>query len=286
MKASTNPTVGGRFRLTCAYDGTDFSGWAKQPGRRTVQGELLKALVKIFGEDSGDFGMRVAGRTDAGVHADAQMVHIDLNEKQCRRIGDFAQVVKRLNSVLPADVQVNSFESAPAGFDARFSAINRSYVYRIADGRSVKSPCLARYLLYVNSVLNVRAMHRAAQALLGLNDFVSFCKSREGATTIRNLQKISVKRVGGRNGTIEIRLQADAFCHNMVRSIVGALIAVGEGKADRSDLQRLLQASKRSVSYKTVEPHGLTLVGVGYPPNDQLAAQAEKARNLRTLDEN
>jgi tRNA pseudouridine38-40 synthase len=286
MKTPVNPTVGGRFRLTLAYDGTDFSGWAKQPGQRTVQGELLIALARIFGEDAADFGIRVAGRTDAGVHADAQVVHVDLTSAQQRRIGRGGNVVGRLNSLLPSDIQVYDFEPAAEGFDARFSAISRRYIYRIADASSSKNPRLARYALYVNQALDVTAMHEASQALRGLHDFVSFCKSREGATTIRNLKKTAVRRVGGAKGLIEVELEADAFCHNMVRSIVGALIAVGAGKASVSDLERLLKATKRGVSYKTVEPHGLTLVEVGYPADSKLAAQAEKARNMRTLDEN
>lgn len=286
MKTPVNPPVGGRFRLTLAYDGTDFSGWAKQPGQRTVQGELLIALAKIFGEDASDFGIRVAGRTDAGVHADAQVVHVDLTSTQQRRIGRGGNVVGRLNSLLPSDIQVYDFESAAEGFDARFSATSRRYIYRIADASSNKNPRLARYALYVNQELDVTAMHEASQALRGLHDFVSFCKSREGATTIRNLKKTAVRRVGGTKGLIEVELEADAFCHNMVRSIVGALIAVGVGKASVSDLQRLLKATKRGVSYKTVEPHGLTLVEVGYPADSKLAAQADKARNMRTLDEN
>ena len=285
MKTPVNPTVGGRFRLTLAYDGTDFSGWAKQPGQRTVQGELLVALAKIFGEDAADFGIRVAGRTDAGVHADAQVVHVDLAPAQQRRIGRGGNVVGRLNSLLPNDIQVYAFDAAARGFDARFSAISRRYIYRIADASSSKNPRLARYALYVNQALDVAAMHEASQALRGLHDFVSFCKSREGATTIRNLKKTAVRRVGGAKGLIEVELEADAFCHNMVRSIVGALIAVGKGQATREDVRATLERASRTQSYRVVAAQGLTLIEIGYPADELLAQQAELAQNLRTHEE-
>ncbi len=283
MKTPIDHAVGGRFRLLFAYDGTDFVGWAKQPGLRTVEGELLIALLRVLGDDAHHFGLRVAGRTDAGVHADAQQAHIDLTPAQMKRIAK-GNVVGRLNSMLPSDIHVYSFEPAPAGFDARFSAISRRYIYRIADDKSVKNPRLSRYALYVGGILDVSAMHKAAQKLLGLNDFASFCKSREGATTIRNLKKISVRR-SGEAGQIEVELLADAFCHNMVRSIVGALLTVGAGKATPDDVEAALKRAKRGPGFKTVEPHGLTLIEIGYPADSKLAAQAEKARNMRSLDE-
>ncbi len=286
MKTPVNLTVGGRFRMLLAYDGTNFTGWAKQPGLRTVQGELLKEMQVIFGKSKDDFGMRVAGRTDAGVHADAQVIHVDFTDAQIKRVGRSTDVAGRLTALLPDDIHIYTFERAPEGFDARFSATGRRYIYRIADGASFKSPKLGRYALYFTRVLDVEKMNDAAQALLGLNDFGAFCKQRDGATTIRDLKKIKVSRVGGAKGIIEIELVADAFCHNMCRSIVGALIKVGDGKFVKGKLTQLLKAAKREHGYKTVEPHGLTLMEIFYPANSKLASQAILAKDTRSLDDN
>ena len=190
MKTPISLTVGGRFRMLLAYDGTDFAGWAKQPGLRTVQSELLKEMQVIFGKTKDDFGMRVAGRTDAGVHADAQVIHVDLTDAQVKRIGRSTDVAGRLTALLPDDIHIYTFERAPEGFDARFSATSRRYIYRIADGQSYKAPKLARYALYFARPLDVEKMNDAAQALLGLNDFGAFCKQRDGATTIRDLKML------------------------------------------------------------------------------------------------
>ena len=273
-----------RFRIDLSYDGTDFYGWAKQLGLRTVQAELVEALSTIFGESDDDFGMRVAGRTDAGVHAEGQVVHIDLTKEQFKRLGRNTDVEGRLNKLMTkGDVWVKSFEQAPKGFDARFSATHRRYIYKIADKGSPKSPQIVRYALYHLRRLDDKKMDDAAQVLLGLHDFASYCKPRSFGSTIRTLQKISVKR---KNGIIEIELQADAFAHNMVRSIVGALIKVGDGKATREDLARVLAMKKRtSTGWKVLEPHGLTLMEIGYPADSKLAAQAIATQRIRTEDD-
>lgn len=272
-----------RFRIDFAYDGTDFAGFAKQPDLRTVQGELLAALEQIFGAAQDDFGMRVAGRTDAGVHADHQVCHIDLDQAQLKRLGRAELSAKRLNGLLPEDVRVLDVGLAPAGFDARFSASGRSYRYLIADGLCAPNPKRARYCLEQIGALDVAAMNEAAKSLLGLRDFGAFCKPREGASTIRRLRKISVKRA--KSGEIEVFLEADAFCHNMVRSIVGALIAVGQGRLSAAELAEIQLAAKRTSKFKVVDPRGLTLVGVSYPRPERLGQQAEKARNRRSSAE-
>ena len=272
-----------RFRVDFAYDGTDYTGWAKQPGLRTVQGDLLAAMSTIFGPTENDFGMRVAGRTDAGVHAANQVAHVDLSVDQLKRLGRNQNVASRLNQMLSEAIRIHEFKPAPAGFDARFSAIYRRYRYQISDNFAQKDPQQMRYVLNLTYALDPIAMHEAAQVLLGLHDFASFCKTREGATTIRNLKRIKVRR--NSQNMIEIELKADAFCHNMVRSIVGALIAVGSGKADQNDLKRTLERAKRVESYKTVEPKGLTLIEIGYPADSRLGLQAERSRARRTLDE-
>lgn len=272
-----------RYRIDLGYDGTDFSGFVKQPGLRTVQSELLAALEKIFGKDAGDFGMRVAGRTDAGVHAEAQVCHIDLSADQLKRIGRNKDIAGRLNSMLPVDVRVYSFALAPEGFDARHSASFRRYCYRIADSKTKFTPLQTRYLLQVKLRLSVTRMREAAKVLIGLHDFAAFCKPREGATTIRNLKRLKVTRNPA--GLIEIELEADAFCHNMVRSMVGALVAVGSGKAEVSEVAARLRSASRVGSFKVVGPEGLALVEVGYPKDSLLAAQSKKARNKRSVAE-
>jgi len=286
--------VGGlvRFKLDFAYDGTDFNGWAKQPGLRTVQGEFLAALEVIFEADPNEYGLVVAGRTDAGVHARHQVLHIDLSADQLQRLGRHnkpeirnEKLLGRLNSLLPDDIRVFTLGEAPAGFDARFSAIHRRYRYRIADAVAVKDPLEARGTLWTNRPLNVTAMNEAGQLLLGLNDFAAFCKPREFSTTIRDLKEITVHRRIDENQTVEVELMADAFCHNMVRAIVGALIAVGEGRAEPADVKDRLDSASRVGSYKVVGSQGLTLLEIGYPADDLLATQAKEARALRTLEE-
>ena len=281
-----------RFRLSFSYDGTDFFGWAKQPGLRTVQGELLAALTVIFGEDESDFGIRVAGRTDAGVHALHQQAHIELTEEQLDRLGrnrgDIDNprfLADRLNRILTDDLRVHSVAPAPEGFDARFSATFRRYRYRIADGLSGQNPLESRYTLHVFQNLDTLAMQAAALEVLGLHDFASFCRPRPGSTTIRELREVTVSRNAAAGNVIEIELLADAFCHNMVRSIVGALIAVGKGQATSADIRATLERASRTESYRVVAAKGLTLIEIGYPTDDKLAEQAEMAKNLRSHDE-
>ncbi len=272
-----------RFRIDLAYDGTDFAGWAKQPKLRTVQGELLRALQQIFGASSDDFFMRVGGRTDAGVHADHQVCHVDLSDTQLSRLGRNPLSTARLNSLLPTDVAILKVSKAPKGFDARFSSICRSYVYAIADANCKPNPKQTRYTLTVSKELSLEKMSAAGKKLLGLRDFGAFCKPRPGATTIRNLQKLAVKRSG--DGRILIEVSADAFCHNMVRALVGALIAAGEGRITTTQLSKIQQEAKRTSAFKVVGPQGLTLTKISYPPVKDLAKQAEKARNTRSLGE-
>jgi len=272
-----------RFRIDLAYDGTDFAGWAKQPGLRTVQGELENALGQIFGADEGGFGMRVAGRTDAGVHASHQVCHIDLNPEQLRRMGRTPLGAKRLNGLLPADIRVLEVVHAPPGFDARFAATGRSYEYLIADAQCAPDPKRVRYVLEVPKSLDVARMAAAAKSLTGLKDFGAFCKPRDGATTIRNLRQLDVTREAG--GQISITLEADAFCHNMVRAIVGALVATGEGRLSLEQLSEIARAAVRTSKFKVVEPKGLSLSGISYPEDAKLENQAARARNKRSSDE-
>ncbi len=272
-----------RFRIDFAYDGTDFNGWAKQPGLRTVQGDLLAVLEQIFGASENDFGMRVAGRTDAGVHADHQVCHIDLSEAALKRLGRTPLTATRLNNLLPSDIAVHSVTEAADGFDARFSAIGRSYKYLITDGLCKPNPKRARYALSLKKELDIELMKKAALLLVGLKDFGAFCKPREGATTIRELRTLTVTRLP--DSSIEVFLEADAFCHNMVRAIVGSLIAVGEKRQSLDELKRMQEAAKRGAKVKVVDPRGLTLDAISYPSDEKLAEQAQRARRRRTAEE-
>jgi tRNA pseudouridine38-40 synthase len=275
-----------RYRIDFGYDGTDFAGFAKQPGFRTVQSELVKALEVIFGKDSKDFRMRVAGRTDAGVHAQHQVVHIDLSPAQLKRIGRNPDIAGRVNTTVPEDIRLFSFVKAPAGFDARYSAIFRRYRFRIADKSSFVDPLEIRYVLQLKVDLDLKLMRQAAKQMVGLHDFGAFCKARAGASTVRRIRYIKIKRNRKAGNIVELELKGDAFCHNMVRALSGALVAVARGRASVQDVRDKLALGSRVGSFKVLGPRGLSLVEVGYPKNSQLASQAEKARRLRSLEEN
>lgn len=275
-----------RYRIDFGYDGTDFAGFAKQPGQRTVQAELIKGLEVIFGKDKKDFGLRVAGRTDAGVHAQHQVVHVDLSPIQIMRIGRNPDVAGRVNTALPQDIRLFSFKKSPAGFDARYSAIYRRYRYKIADHTSFLDPLQVRYVLKLKVDLDLKLMRQAAKEMVGLHDFGAFCKPRAGATTIRNLRYIRIKRNRKEGNIVEIELKGDAFCHNMVRSLTGALVAVARGRASIQDVKDRLISANRAGSFKVLGGKGLSLIEVGYPKDSKLAEQAQKARKLRSLDEN
>lgn len=267
-----------RVRLDVAYDGTDFSGWAEQPGRRTVQGVLEHALATVLRIEPPQ--LTVAGRTDAGVHASGQVCHFDVDSHAWEAVpGD--TVIRRLAGVLPADVRVPAARIAPSGFDARFSAIWRRYVYRVADNAYGPDPARRSVVLWHSRPLDIAAMNTAATGLLGPHDFAAFCRAREGATTIRTLRALRWARVDADLAVATI--EADAFCHNQVRSMVGALLAVGDGRRPANWPARVLATGVRDSAVTVVPPHGLTLDAVGYPPDDQLASRAELTRRTRTL---
>ena len=262
-----------RLRLDIGYDGTDFSGWAAQPGRRTVQTELEEALSRVL---RGPAVLTVAGRTDSGVHATGQVAHLDVAAQAWAALAQ--SMLRRLAGVLPADIRVRSIAVAPAGFDARFAAIWRRYAYRIADSRWGVQPLRRRDTLATLRPLDHEAMAAAASRLLGEHDFAAFCRRREGATTIRELQLLDVDRSGD---VITVTARADAFCHSMVRSIVGALLAVGEGRKGPDWPSGLLPCRERVSGVAVAPAHGLTLVEVGYPPDAELAARIEQTRKRR-----
>jgi tRNA pseudouridine38-40 synthase len=272
-----SPIGGGglvRLRLDLGYDGTDFAGWAVQPGLRTVQGVLEDALGTLFRVPR--VPVVVAGRTDAGVHASGQVCHCDVEAERWEQQRD--RMVRRLAGLLPADIRVYSVAQAPAHFDARFGALWRRYRYRICDADSGPEPLRRRDTAGWRRRLDETAMRQAASDLLGLHDFAAFCRRRDGATTIRSLQRLEVVRTGD---LIEIEVQADAFCHSMVRSLVGALAAVGEGARPADWPAGLLSRNQRADDVTVAPPHGLTLLAVGYPPEGELAARAEQSRAKR-----
>ena len=285
MNQAVDPRVDGliRFRMDLSYEGSEFAGWAKQPGLRTVQGTLLDALELIFGKTENYFSMRVAGRTDAGVHAEAQVIHLDLSSSQLKRLGRSDNVPAKLNSLLPREIRIKTFEKAPKDFDARFAASFRRYRYTIADSVSGWNPLFSRTRLWVTYELDTKAMQLAANELLGLHDFAAFSKPKANATAIRELKHLKISRNKSLGNVIEIELKADAFAHNMVRSIVGALVKVGAGKSTPKDVAKALKSKHRGHGFKVVGPEGLSLVEVGYPANRDMAKQRAKARNMRSL---
>ncbi|MET7637518.1 tRNA pseudouridine(38-40) synthase TruA [Streptomyces sp. NPDC005438] len=267
-----------RVRLDLSYDGRDFSGWARQRQRRTVQGELEEALRVVLRRAEAP-ELTVAGRTDSGVHARGQVAHVDLPEEEWAEEGE--RLRRRLAGRLPMDVRVWSCRRAPEHFDARFSAIWRRYAYRVSDHPGGVDPLRRGHVLWHNWPLDVQAMNEAARGLLGEHDFAAYCKRREGATTIRTLRELRWER--GVDGVVEATVRADAFCHNMVRSLVGALLFVGDGHRPPDWPAKVLAAGVRDSAVHVVRPHGLTLEEVGYPPDDRLAARNREARNRRTL---
>ncbi|MGW1063128.1 tRNA pseudouridine(38-40) synthase TruA [Streptomyces aureus] len=269
-----------RVRLDLSYDGTEFSGWAKQAGgRRTVQGEIEDALRTVTRTKDTTYELTVAGRTDAGVHARGQVAHVDLPGELWAEHRE--KLLKRLAGRLPKDVRVWSLTEAPAGFNARFSAIWRRYAYRVTDEPGGVDPLLRSHVLWHDWPLDVDAMNEAARHLLGEHDFAAYCKKREGATTIRTLQQLSLVR--GEDGVITATVRADAFCHNMVRSLIGALLFVGDGHRGPDWPGKVLAARVRDSAVHVVRPHGLTLEEVGYPADELLVARNKEARNKRTL---
>ncbi|MET3961215.1 tRNA pseudouridine38-40 synthase [Marmoricola sp. OAE513] len=273
-----------RLRLDLAYDGSAFHGWARQPGLRTVQGELEAALDTVL-RTSGTT-LTVAGRTDTGVHARGQVAHVDLDDDALDRMSTRAEpastdaLLRRVNGVVAADVRLHRVAEAPAGFDARFGALWRRYAYRIADDPALVDPLSRSHVVAWPRALDLDAMNEASAHLLGLHDFAAFCKKRAGATTIRSLTGLGWERV---DGILVATVQADAFCHSMVRSLVGALTVVGEGRREAAWLAEVLSAKERDSAIIVAHAHGLTLEEVAYPEDADLEAQATGARRRRTL---
>ncbi|AJW79963.1 tRNA pseudouridine synthase A [Clavibacter michiganensis] len=299
--------AGTRLRLDIAYDGTGFAGWAKQPGLRTVQGALEGALAQLLARTPPAPTLVVAGRTDAGVHATGQVAHVDLTDAQIASLdrpprgrgadaaGEgphapsveraAAALARRMNGVLGprSDAVVLACAPAPDGFDARFSATWRAYRYRISDTSGPRDPLQRHRTVEVPVALDAAVLQQAADALLGLHDFAAYCKPREGASTIRTLQDLTWARAA--DGALEAAVRADAFCHSMVRALVGACVAAASGRVGVARLRELLELRERTSEFTVMPARGLVLERVGYPPDAELAARNEVTRNRRAAHE-
>ena len=304
-----------RLRLDLAYDGGAFYGWAKQPTLRTVQGELEQALHTILRVSADDpdepLRLTVAGRTDTGVHALHQVCHLDVGEATLERcVGHMGvpapeALFRRLSRMVPDDIAIHAVSVAPEGFDARFSALERTYVYRICDDARPVDPRMRGFVLALDDRLDLDAMNAAAAMTIGLHDFGSFATPNPGGTTIREVKQAHWSRIpvsplvpgasggagtaGGytvpaaESGLVCFTIVADAFARNMVRSLVNACVKVGQGRKDLDWFAEKMATPLREGSTGPIAPQGLTLEHVAYPPDDQLAARAEAIRAKRTL---
>ena len=301
-----------RLRIDLAYDGTCFYGWAKQPKIRTVQGEIERVLHTVLRVPQNDadepLRLTVAGRTDTGVHASHQVCHLDVGERTLLRcvghmdVPPVVALTRRLRRMLPADIAIRAVTVAPDGFDARFSALERTYVYRIADRTSEIDPRTRNFVLHIDDDLDLDAMNRAAAMTIGLHDFGSFATPNPGGTTIREVKTAYWRRIptraliaadqtmGERYGTPAVEsglacfvIVADAFARNMVRSLFNGCVQVGIGKRSLDWFEGKMGTPLREGSTGPIAPQGLTLEHIEYPADDQLAARAEAIRAKRML---
>ncbi|WBB85386.1 tRNA pseudouridine(38-40) synthase TruA [Micromonospora sp. WMMC264] len=266
-----------RLRLDVSYDGTDFSGWAPQPTRRTVAGVLMQTLDLVLGAGTAT-GLTVAGRTDAGVHATGQVCHLDLPAAVWRE--HEGRLLRRLARLLPPDVRVRAMTEVPADFDARFSATFRRYEYRVTDAPWGAEPLRRRDTLAWPKPLDLAALNAAAAGLVGEHDFAAYCRRKENATTLREVTRLDWRR--DPDGILVATVQADAFCQNMVRSLVGAMLVAGDGRRSVQWPAGLLTRRERSSEVTVAPAHGLALVAVGYPADPaEYARRADLTRRLR-----
>jgi tRNA pseudouridine38-40 synthase len=258
-----------RLRIDIAYDGTAFFGWATQPDQRTIQDLVEQAIAQVSRSEVQSI---VAGRTDAGVHATGQVIHVDLADTVFSDGFSYMDLRYKLNRILDEDVRIMEISDAPEGFHARFSALRRIYTYKILDNNEVIAP-LSRYdVAHWYRPLDVDLMNQASALVLGHHDFAAFCKFKEGGTTIRTLERYEWRRDS--EGLLIADVVADAFCYSMVRNLVGAVVCVADGRKDPSWIQELL-TNKERVSDSLVFPaRGLSLSRVDYPSDDELLDRA------------
>lgn len=278
-----------RMRMVLGYDGAAYNGWARQPNVTGVQQlveealeTLIRRLVRVF----------VAGRTDAGVHARHQVVHFDLTEEEylgLPRNSDLEPgpaLLRRINGLLGRQqgaVWVHEVDRAAEGFDARFSALARRYSYRIADGIHRWDPLRRQLTMWYREEIDIDLLNAEAQSVLGRHDFLSFCKPKPRATTIRTLQEFEFSRA--EDGNIVVHLKADAFCHNMVRSLIGGALRVASGREKPGFLAERLALMVRDSKSILAHPHPLVLEEVYYPDDAELAARAALTRARRDVSQ-
>lgn len=281
-----------RLRLDIAYDGTNFHGWARQQPKagetelRTVQQQIEDVLTMVLRHP---IQLTVAGRTDAGVHATGQVAHFDVPQEalEQRTIdGQPERLVRRLARLLPDDIRVAQCTQVPAEFDARFSALRRHYIYRISTDPAGALPTRGIDTAHWPKRVDLHAMQSAADILVGLHDFAALCKYKPNATTVRDLERFEWVDASTPDEPhlCEAHVTADAFCWSMVRSLVGACLAVGEGRRDEAFTRKLLTMTERCSEVPVAPAKGLTLVGVDYPADNELAARAEATRGMRTIE--
>ncbi|RFU36869.1 tRNA pseudouridine(38-40) synthase TruA [Actinomadura logoneensis] len=267
-----------RLRLDIGYDGSDFAGWARQPGQRTVQGVIEDALARVLRLDPPPV-LTVAGRTDAGVHARGQVAHVVVPVAAYSAVN--GTLPRRLAGLLPPDVRVWRVSIAPEGFDARFSALARRYAYRVCDDPVGVDPLRRHDVLWHPRPLDIDRMNAATRLMLGEHDFAAFCRKREGATTIRELQVFEWNREARHLAVATVK--ADAFCHSMVRALVGAMLVVGDGRRAIDWPAEVLGARVRDSAVNVAPAHGLSLEEITYPDDADLAVRAQQTRRVRTL---
>lgn len=267
-----------RLRIDLSYDGSAFHGWATQPGLATVQQALEEALWRALALPAPP-ALTVAGRTDVGVHARGQVAHADVPAASWAAAAE--SVSRRLARILPPEIRVHAIRPALDGFDARFSALWRRYSYRVCDVPTLADPLRRHDTLWFRRGLDVDRMNAAAVACLGEHDFGAFCRSRAGATTIREVFRLDWARA--EPGLAVATVVADAFCHNMVRALTGAMLSVGDGTRQPEWLRQVLAAGERDPAVQVAPPHGLCLEEVGYPEPDAMASRALATRRTRTL---
>lgn len=275
--------TGLRIRIDLAYDGSPYHGWATQPGLPTVQEEVETGLATIFRQP---IHATVAGRTDAGVHAANQVFHFDIAASQWQKLSGNhperppeAAMVSKLNGVLASEdgaIRILAARVVPAAFDARFSPLSRRYRYRINHGSP--DPLTRHFTYHHRKPLDTATMVKEIEDIAGLHDFGSFCKPRRGATTIRTLHAFSLDVT---DEVITVWLSADAFCHHMVRALVGALLLVGDGSREPGWLRHRLEHPVRDSNMAIAPAHGLILDSVIYPRDEDVGRRAHQTRARR-----
>jgi tRNA pseudouridine38-40 synthase len=247
-------------KLTLEYDGTEFAGWARQPGLRTVQEEIERALRTILGAETSPGGgepltLTVAGRTDRGVHAWGQVASYEHE----------AVDPQRINGLLGQDISIIAAEPVPAGFDARRDALSRTYCYRLLTRRT-RGVFDRRYALWWPHALDGEALDACAQALIGTHDFTAFTPTDTDHVRFERNILAAEWRTGAAQDVLELWIEADTFMRHMVRILVGTMLEVGSGRRTVAQFEALLQGRPRSEAGQTAPAHGLALASVAYPP--------------------